>query len=300
MLSARADTISRYLVFFGRGQTPLTAASRGGRLLMDLGRVDTRVKSRARRKAFQEAVAALSPIRTGDRFRVRGPWGADDAVVTGFDEWNGRIVATLDVPPAVDSLARRKEPLVAVATRIDTVRVDSASAPPHVDSAFGRDSASDSAATAVKDTCPRDSVSAELLARVQLVSDSIGAMLMADTAALPERLTTAVSVQTTQVIGCFGPGRVLLAVTLRAGDYEHVRESIVLIDARGGVTPLRVSDLRFKAHELLHALDADGDGVDDVATRGRVERAGGTSVLRLNVKARRLERLTGGFAWETF
>ena len=223
-----------------------------------------------------------------------GGGGATDAVVTGFDEWNGGIVATLDVPPLVDSLARRKEPLVAVAVQVDTAAAADA------DTASDADTSAIADTSVVTDTCARDSASAELLARVQFVRDSIGAMLAADTAKLPERLKKGVALQASHVVGCFGPARVLLAVALRAGDYEYVREGAVLVDSRGYVTPLRVSDLRFKAHELLHALDADGDGVDDVATRGRTKRAGGTSVLRLNTKARRLEWLTGGFAWETF
>jgi hypothetical protein len=61
-----------------------------------------------------------------------------------------------------------------------------------------------------------------------------------------------------------------------------------------------VSDIRFKAHEALRAFDADGDGVDDLAAKGRGERMGGTVVLRLDPAKRRLEYLTGGFGWESF
>jgi hypothetical protein len=63
------------------------------------------------------------------------------------------------------------------------------------------------------------------------------------------------------------------------------------------VSPLTVHDLRFRAHELLTALDADGDGMDDLATRAVAERAGAITVLRL-AGGRRLERMASGFAWE--
>ncbi|MBI2408708.1 MAG: hypothetical protein HYV19_10450 [Gemmatimonadetes bacterium] len=68
----------------------------------------------------------------------------------------------------------------------------------------------------------------------------------------------------------------------------------------GAVTALRVDDGRFRAHELLTAFDADGDGVDDLAARGTTQRAGGTALLRLDLNRRRAERLVAGFAWEMF
>jgi hypothetical protein len=40
--------------------------------------------------------------------------------------------------------------------------------------------------------------------------------------------------------------------------------------------------------------------VDDLATRATTERAGGTSVLRLDLAKRRAERVAAGFAWEQF
>jgi hypothetical protein len=89
----------------------------------------------------------------------------------------------------------------------------------------------------------------------------------------------------------------LLVVTLLAGNYEYVRQGAVVVSDTS-VTPVAVLDPRFRAHVALHALDADGDGVDDVAMRGRAERMGAMVVLRYNVEEKRLERLTTGFAWE--
>jgi hypothetical protein len=180
------------------------------------------------------------------------------------------------VPPAVDSLVKRERSLVAVATRADSTR------------------------GAAADSCHRDSVSAELAARLTVVRDSLTQLLQADTTQLSERLKQSLRTRASQAIGCFAGARAILFVTQSASDYEYTHELAVLLDSTGTAVPLRVSDIRFKAHEALRALDADGDGVDDLAARGRGERMGGTVVLRLAPAARRLEYLTGGFGWENF
>jgi len=76
-------------------------------MLVDIGRVDAEVRrDPARLAAYKLAVEARTPFPTGTRFRLRGPWGADDATITGFDTWNGRIVATVATATRVDSLAK--------------------------------------------------------------------------------------------------------------------------------------------------------------------------------------------------
>ena len=99
-------------------------------------------------------------------------------------------------------------------------------------------------------------------------------------------------------MGCFGERqRVALVVTVRTADNGWVQERVVLLDDAGRVTPVRANDLRFRAHELLYAFDADGDGVDDLAAKASTEAAGATVILRLDPKTKRLTRLAGGFAW---
>jgi hypothetical protein len=199
-------------------------------------------------------------------------------VASGLDLWNGRIVATLAVPPAVDSLVKRERSLVAVGTRAD----------------------SDTAQGLAADSCNRDSLSVELTARLPMVRDSLTQLLQADTTNLSERLRQSLHTRASQAIGCFGGARAILFVTQWAGDYEYAHELAVLLDSAGTAIPLRVNYIRFKAHEALRAFDADGDGVDDLAAKGRGERMGGTVVLRLDPAKRRLEYLTGGFGWESF
>jgi len=275
-LSPLADSIAASLVFELKTQRNFLAASRAKRVLVDLGRVDAPLKTAQRQHAFQEAVKTLSPVRVGDRFRLHGSWGQDDATVQSYDQWNGRIVGVLAVPPHVDSLAKGKAPLVALAVRADSA------APPVVDS------------------CVRDSVNAALNTRLSLVKDSMLTQLQDDTVKMAPRLMKLLHAQKTQLVGCFGKARVLVLVAQWAGDYEYFHQLAALVDTAGKVTPIRVNDLRFKVHDPLGALDADGDGIDDVALRGRAPRIGGTVILRLDPVKKRLDYVVGGFAWESF
>jgi hypothetical protein len=282
-LSPLADTLSQYLVFTPTVETWFLAASRGKRPLVDLGRVDTDVKTDPRRRsAYLDAVRALTPFPVGTRLRLRGAWGADDATITGFDVWNGRIVATITAPKLVDSLARHSTTWIATAQLVpsDSTRPDSASMP-------------------VIDSCQRGPLSDSLQARANVVRDSIEAWLRSQPPPPYARLVATEHTVTTQAIGCFGKGRrLVLAVDLRAGNNEWIRERMVALDTLGAVQTLRVDDYRFKAHDLLYALDGDGDGIDDIAARGLTEAAGGSVVMRM-VPPNRLQRLASGFAWES-
>ena len=270
-----ADTIAARLVFAPTTQSWFAAAARGKRMLVDLGRVDIEVrKDPARLAAYKVAVAARSPVRVGMRLRLRGPWGADDAVVTGFDSWNGRIVAVVESAPRVDSLARVVDPLPAVAA------------------------IADSASSPTNHSCATEPVSPALLERATVVRDSLQEELRKTAVPPSARLVASIKIKSTQAAGCFGEGRLLLLVSLVAGNYEWVRERAVLMSPTGTVTPLRVTDYRFRAHEAIGAFDGDGDGVDDLAARGFAELAGATVILRL-AEGKRLERLAGGFAWES-
>ena len=275
-LSPLADSIAATLVFELKTQRDFLVASRAKRVLIDLGRVDAPLKTPQRQHAFEEAVKELSPVRVGDRFRLHGAWGQDDATVQSYDQWNGRIVGVLAVSPHVDSLAKGKAPVVALAVRAD------------------------SAMPAVVDSCPRDSISAPLNDRLNVLRDSLLTLLQNDTVKMAPRLLKSLHAQKTQAIGCFGKARVLLLVAQWAGDYEYYHQIATLVDTTGKATLIRVNDLRFKVHESLGALDEDGDGIDDIALRGRAPRIGGTVILRLDPVKKRLDYVAGGFAWESF
>ena len=274
-LSPLADSVAQALVFVPRNQKWFTAAARGKRMLLDLGRVDVEVRrDSAIARAYREAVASRSPLALGTRLRLFGPWGSDDVEVSGFDTWSGRIVATLKSPPRVDSIAARIEPLPAAA------QIAEADAPPATPS------------------CARDSLSLEHYQRVDALRDSLEHQLRSETVMPYERLVPTVTVRTTVAKGCFGTGRTIIVTSLRAGSLEVVREKVVMVSESGALTPLRVVGSRWKAHDAIYALDADGDGTDDVALRGSADRAGGTVIFRL-VGGTRLEKLTGGFNWES-
>jgi hypothetical protein len=320
-LDPLADSISDRMVFLALTQTTYIAAMRGKRLLMDLGRFDGTIAGAKQKRAFEAAAAVLSPVHPGDRFLLRGTWGPDTltAAVRGFTVWNGRIVALLALPPFIDSLAKTDTRMVALATKIvpdslksdsaraDSLKADSAMravkvvAPGRVDTLKRSDSlAGQDSLIASALGCQRDSVGEALAIRVAELADSLAYVLEADTAKLTDRLKKTLKTQKSQAVGCFGKWRVILLVNQSAGDYEYVHQLGLVIDADGVALPLGVRDLRFKAHEVIRAFDADGDGVDDLAVKGRGNRIGGTVILKFVPERRRLEYVMGGFAWEVF
>jgi hypothetical protein len=299
-MSPLADSISQFVVFVPTSQTWFVVASRAKRALLDLGRVDADVKTKPRiRAAYLEAVRKLSPVPIGTRFRLFTANGQDSVTVKGFDVWNGRVVATLTAPKSIDSIARAAPLFVASAFRVDTTTapVDTT----HADSVHRDSVRKDSIAhrdSILADTCRRGNVPDSLKPRVLAIRDSLIMSLESLPPPPYPRLVKSEHPQWSTIVGCFGgPRHIAMAVDLRAGNNEWIRERIVLIDTLGKVTTLRVSDLRFKGHDLLLALDADGDGLDDLATRGFAEASGGITILKLTDKGR-LQRLANGFAWE--
>jgi hypothetical protein len=336
-LSPLADSVAPYLVFDPIVQTWFLAAKRGKRLLVDIGRVDLDVQHDKRRAAaFLQAVKTLSPIPIGTPVRIHDAWGTEDDSVAGFASWNNRIVATLHLSPHLDSLIRHAPAAYAAVERTDTASTPSDSASKdtmgHPDSTPPQTAASEVAGATrpspdswrsahvgvssqgdtgrvrgVADTipneagppaCQRDSLSPALALRAAVVRDSIDLWLRSLPQPPYDRLVNTERSQSTQITGCFGNGnRLAVAVDLRAGANEWIRERAVLIDTLGRVTTLRVSDYRFKAHDFLAALDPDGGGTDGIVARGLTEGEGGIVILALE-SGNLLTRWVGGFAWE--
>lgn len=282
---APADSVRPFLVFRPRDESWFVVASRGKRMLLDIGRVDVEVrKDSALAQAFREVAAQQSPVPVGTRFTVRGPWGVEEVQATGVDSWNGRIVLVVQGSAAMDSAAQGKATVHATAVRLPEAAKGTPVRP-----------AIEAVQRARCDRTPIGGVYAE---RVRVLRDSIDQSLRAGGLPIYERLAKRVTTSHSVVTGCFGSARAVLAVSLRAGNAEWTRERIVLVDTLGHAVPLAVADLRFRVHDLLHAADFDGDGLDDVAAVGRTYRAGGTTLLRFDAEKKRLVRLAAGFVWE--
>jgi hypothetical protein len=173
-----------------------------------------------------------------------------------------------------------------------TATHDSAHGPLMTDSAARADS------LAARDSCQRDSLSPALALRAVAVRDSIDFWLRTLPPPPYERLVNTERSHSSQVSGCFGNGnRLAVAVDLRAGANEWIRERAVLIDTLGRVTSLRMYDYRFKGHDLLSALDPNGSGVDGIVARGVAEATGGIVILAFE-PGNHLARWVSGFGWE--
>lgn len=285
LASPMVDTLAPLLVFPPATQRWYTAASRNGRLLIDVGRTDAETRKRTDRLPVIAALAAdRGTVRVGERFLLRGTWGREIVRVTGFDVWNGRIVATLEASAAADSAAKAKAPAVASAWRLKAGEAEPADSAP------------------VAATCARDSLATALGPRAARVRDSlvtvVRAMVPRITVYQQARRPKPALLRTTSTAGCGDAPWVVVIASLRGENTEWVAERAVLLGPDGAARTVKLDDLRFEGHEALRAFDADGDGRDDLATRAVAEASGGTSILRWDPKTKRFTRLTAGFQWE--
>jgi hypothetical protein len=298
-----AANVANALVFVPRDRSWFPVASRGKRMMVDIGRADLTLGGDSiSRAAYVEAVTHLSPLPLGTVLRVRAPYGIDEqARIIGFDIWHGRIVARLGVSHLLDSLARAEDMLPATAVRVDTAAARSAAAlvdTSHHATDSTRHVESTTALVPPPAACTHDTLPTELTTRAIAVRDSL-VRFLTDSATPPyDRQLATAKIQSWWVPGCFGIGRALVVANKRTPDMDFAVERVALLDSTGKTVPMKVLDLRFHAHDPLYVFDADGDGVDDLAARGHGDRSGGLTIMRLDLPARRFVRLVSGFAWE--
>jgi hypothetical protein len=284
LLTDDEQRVADGLVFAPSTLERFVVASRNKRLLLDLGRVDLETKQDAKQLALVRRVALLvGPLSHVSFVRVRGSWGMEVDSITGYDVWNGRIVAVLAPSARTDSLLRKSASLLGVATRM-LVPADT--------------TAPDTAAAGAAVGCARDSVPPALPARVAFIRDSL-VRWVTDSLKPPYGLPVKLAVRGDTASGCFGAWRALVVVTTRTPAFDWSDERALLVAPDGKPATARLRDLRLRTHESLVAFDADGDGIDELAARGLAPRMGAQSVLRLDPATRRFMRFASGFAWET-
>jgi hypothetical protein len=293
-LTDAEQRIADGVVFAPRVTERFLVASRKKRLLVDIGRVDLSRLDAAQLAMLRRISARTGPLSSVTHLHVRGSWGEETDSIVGYDVWNGRAVAVLAASPSADSLLKTNATLIGVATRTppspDTTDVPAAPV---------KQAGAATPAAPPAPLCVRDSIAPLMQVRVTAVRDSL-LRWVADSLRSPfVRFAKATTVRGDAALGCFGNWRAVVVVTTRTPAFEWNEERTLLVAPDGKVQTARLRDLRLRAHESLLAFDADGDGVDELSTRGLATRMGAQSVLKLDPATRRFARFASGFAWET-
>ena len=320
LLAQRGDTIARRatpkprpltdteqrvadgIVFAPSPTERFVVAARNKRLLVDVGRVDLEIRKDAALLALVRRVSErVGPLSHVTHVLVRGTWGEETDSIVGYDVWNGRAVAVLKPSARADSLLRKSAPLIGVATRVRAVAdsvAQPAVTPPAAAEPPVTQPASAPTAAAPSGACVRDSMPPELAARVAFVRDSI-VRWVTDSVKAPYAGGPKLAVRGDTASGCFGVWRAIVVVSARTPAFDWSEERTVLVAPDGKPVTSRLRDLRLRMHEALVAFDADGDGIDELGTRGLAPRMGAQSVLKLDPTTRRFSRYASGFAWES-
>lgn len=292
-LTDAEQRIADGVVFAPRLTERFLVASRNKRLLVDVGRVDLAKLDAEQLATLRRVSARTGPLSSVTHLRVRGSWGEETDSIVGYDVWNGRAVAVLAASARADSLLKRNTSLIGVATRAPSADTVDAPAAPVTQAGAA------TSAPAAAPTCVRDSLAPLLQVRVTAVRDSLLRWVTDSLRSPFVRFAKATTVRGEAALGCFGAWRGVVVVTSRTPGFEWNEERALLVAPDGKVQTARLRDLRLRAHESLLAFDADGDGVDELSTRGFATRMGAQSVLKLDPATRRFARFASGFAWES-
>jgi hypothetical protein len=297
-LTDAEQRIADGVVFAPRVTERFLVASRKKRLLVDVGRVDIPKLDAEQLATLRRVSARTGPLSSVTHLKVRGSWGEETDSIVGYDVWNGRAVAVLAATPRTDSLLKTNTSLVGVATRAaspDSVETP----PPPPPAAPVKQAGAAKTAAPPPSVCVRDSLAPQMQMRVTAVRDSLLRWVTDSLRSPFIRFAKATTVRGESALGCFGNWRAVVVVNSRTPGFEWNEERTLLVAPDGKVQAARLRDLRLRAHESLLAFDADGDGVDELSTRGLATRMGAQSILKLEPATRRFARFASGFAWET-
>ena len=298
VLTDAEQQIADGVVFAPRMTERFLAASRKKRLLVDIGRVDLAKLDAEQLATLKRVSARTGPFAVVTHLRVRGSWGEETDSIVGYDVWNGRAVAVLAPSRGTDSLLKTNATLIGVATRAPSAGAASTDSA-DVRAAPVKQAGTATPASAPVPVCVRDSIAPQLQARATAVRDSLQRWVTDSLRSPFIRFAKATTVRGEAALGCFASWRAVVVVTSRTPGFEWNEERTLLVAPDGKVQTARLRDLRLRAHESLLAFDADGDGVDELATRGLATRMGAQSVLKLDPATRRFARFASGFAWES-
>jgi hypothetical protein len=297
VLTDAEQRVADGIVFAPSPTERFVVAARNKRLLVDVGRVDLEIRKEPELLPLVRRVSErVGPFAHVTHVHVRGTWGEETDSIVGYDVWNGRAVAVLKPSARTDSLLRKNLPLVGVATRVRASADSAAQAGPT--QAAATQPVIQPTAAPVAVACVRDSMPPALAARVAVVRDSM-VRWVTDSVKPPYAGGPKLAVRGDTASGCFGAWRAIVVVSARTPAFDWSEERAVLVAPDGKPATSRLRDLRLRLHEALVAFDADGDGVDELATRGLAPRMGAQSVLKLDPATRRFARYASGFAWES-
>jgi hypothetical protein len=237
-LGPRAQALADRAVFVPRTTRWFVARrTDAGTLAADIGRMDEAVAT-GDSLALAAMLAASSPVPPGLRVIVHGAGDARATTIDRLAVQGRRIVALIDGDSAATTWR-----LVAVVT--DTT---SAAAPP-----------------AARCT-PGDTIAiAATIERLLAGTRRTDRRTAADSAA-PRDSGAAATARGSALVGCFGAFRAL-AVRRPAVATPDVAEKAWLVRADGRTRLVRLRDLSYPLHDLLAAVDTDGDGTDELLVR---------------------------------
>lgn len=267
-LDARAQALADRAVFVPRTTRWFVARrSDTGTIAADIGRMDDAVAP-GDSLAVAAMLAATSPVQPGLRVLVHGGGDARATTVTRLAVQGRRLVALID-GDASDATWR----LVDVVT--DSTRATAASS--------SRCDAGDAAAiTATVD---------RLLAGTQR-ADRRGP----SDAVAPRDTADAAPARGSALVGCFGTYRAI-AVRRPAVATPDAVEKAWLVAPDGRARSVRLRDLSYPLHDLLAAVDTDGDGTDELLVRSHRPAMETIAALRMSDSVT-FTRFVNGFTVE--